>query len=404
MYTVSYFGLFTSIFFLLTLLENKNRISNPKPKHFPKVSIIVPAYNEEKTIAKTIRSLLNQNYPQDKFEVIVVDDGSKDDTYKVASSFTSHNLRVYRKENGGKASALNFALDKCTGEFVGALDADSFVTKNALRKIIGYFENPMIMAVTPSLKVYKSQSILQSIQKIEYLFGIFLRKIFSFLGSIHVTPGPFTIYRKKFFDMYGKYDENNLTEDIEIALRIQTHRFIIENSVDATVYTVAPKTFKPLLKQRLRWYVGFINNVINYKHLFNPKYGNLGIFVLPAAFISAFLVIVTLFYSLYKFTNNTIQKISNWFAIDFDIWRLFKWDFDAFFINLNSIVILAFIALIIGIFIIVLAKILSKEKSHIKLSYLFYLVFYWFLYGIWWFLAGVYKLVGKKIYWGHKSL
>ena len=404
MYVVSYFGLFTSIFFLLTLLENSKRLKNPKLKTFPKVSIIVPAYNEEKTIAKTVKSLLNLNYPKDRFEVIVVDDGSKDNTFKVASSFKVKNLRVFRKENGGKASALNFALDLCSGEFVGALDADSFVTKDALRKIVGYFENPQVMAVTPSLKVYQPISILQKIQKIEYIFGTFLRKIFAFLGSIHVTPGPFTIYRKVFFDRYGKYDPNNLTEDIEIALRIQTHKFIIENSVDATVYTIAPKTFKPLMKQRLRWYVGFINNVFNYKHLFSPKYGNLGMFVLPAAFISAFLVIITLFYTLYKFTSNTIQRITNWIAIDFDLKRLFKWNFDAFFINLNSIAILAILALIVGIMVIIIAKVLSKEKSSIKVSYIFYLLFYWFLYGLWWFLAGMSKLTGKKIYWGHKSL
>jgi len=404
MYTVCYFGLFTAIFFLLTLFENKDRISDPKPKRFPIVSIIVPAYNEEKTIAKTIKSLLTMNYPKDKFEVIVIDDGSTDKTFEVASKFKSKNLRIYRQENSGKGTALNFALDVCKGEFVGALDADSFVTKNALRNIVGYFEDPNVMAVTPSLKVYKPGNILQKIQFIEYLMGIFLRKVFAFLGSQHVTPGPFSIYRKKFFDIYGKYDEDNLTEDIEMALRIQFHKYHIENSLEAIVYTVAPKKFRPLLKQRLRWYVGFINNVAHYKALFSPKYGNLGMFVLPSAFISAFLVIASVFYSIYKLIFNTTQNIINWKAINFDLLTLLKINFDMFFVNFNSVVVLSLLAVVVGVYIIVVAKILSKEKSSIKGKYLYFLLFYWFLYGFWWFLAGIYKIIGKKIYWGHKTL
>jgi cellulose synthase/poly-beta-1,6-N-acetylglucosamine synthase-like glycosyltransferase len=409
MYVLSYFGLFTAIFFLLTLFENRDNLKNPKPKRYPFVSVIVPAFNEENTIAETLLSLIRLKYPKNKYEVIVVDDGSTDATYDIVQQFIDkhqriQNIRLFKKVNGGKGSALNFGLDRCKGEFVGALDADSFVTKDALLNIIGYFENEKVMAVTPALKVYKPQNIIQKIQTIEYLMGIFLRKIFSFLGAIHVTPGPFTIYRKRFFEMHGKYDQNNLTEDIEIALRIQTHRYIIENSADAIVYTVAPKNFQALLKQRLRWYVGFISNVQEYKHLFSAKFGNLGIFILPAAFISSFLVIVTMFYWLYKLIADSFQNIINYQSINFDLWKFFKWNFDIFYVNFNSIAILALMAFLAGILIIGLAKILSKEKSKITFFYLFYLVFYWFLYGLWWFLAGIYKITGKKIQWGHKTL
>lgn len=179
-------------------------------------------------------------------------------------------------------------MKKCSGELVGGLDADSFVTSKALKRMIGYFDDEDVMAVTPSLKVYKPKKVLQKIQMIEYLIGVFLRKIFALLGSINVTPGPFSIYRKSFFDKNGGWDEDNITEDIEIAFRIQSKNYLIENSETATVYTVSPASFKGLFSQRIRWYVGGLQNALDYRHLFGTKHGNLGLFILPGSFISVF--------------------------------------------------------------------------------------------------------------------
>ncbi|MBR9691537.1 glycosyltransferase family 2 protein [Candidatus Woesearchaeota archaeon] len=404
-YVVAYFGLFTGIFFILTLIENKDNLSNPKPRYFSKVSVVVPAYNEEKTIAKTIRSLLNLDYPKDRLQIMIVDDGSTDNTYKVAKGFRKYGVEVFTKENEGKAAALNLALKKSKGEFFGALDADSFVDKKALKKIIGHFQDKNIMAVTPSLKVYEPKTFLQKIQYTEYLMGIFLRKIFAFLGSIHVTPGPFTIYRKSFFQKYGGYDEYNLTEDIEIALRIQTKGYEIENSVDASVYTVSPAKFLPLLKQRIRWYTGFTENVIRYKELFNPvKYGNLGAFILPGSFISVGLVIITLFYASYKFiTRILIQNFINLRAIGFDLSRFFHFKPDIFYVNLSSKLFISILTIMIGITTIYIAKKLSKEKTKIKFFYIAYMLVYWMLFGFWWLIAGAYTVLGKKVEWGQRK-
>ncbi len=407
MYIVAYFGLFTSIFFILTLFENRKNISNPLPKRLPSTTITVPAYNEEKTIAKTIKSLLKLDYPKEKLKIIVVDDGSTDKTYKAAKRLEKNNsnLRVFTKKNQGKAAALNFALKKSNTELFGALDADSFVKKDALKKIVGYFEDKKITAVTPSLKVYKPKTILQKIQYIEYLMGIFLRKVFAFLGSIHVTPGPFTIYRKSFFNRYGGYDQCNLTEDIEIALRMQSKGYEIENSVDASVYTVSPAKFKPLLNQRLRWYIGFIENVIKYKQLFNPKkFGNLGLFILPGSFISVLLVIITLFYASYKFIFRTlIQNFLNLKSVGFDLTHLLNFEIDIFYISLSSKIFISVILLLFGVSTIYIAKILSKEKIKIKFLYVPYLIFYWILFGFWWIAAGIYTALGKRVEWGQKK-
>ncbi|MEM2131061.1 MAG: glycosyltransferase, partial [Candidatus Woesearchaeota archaeon] len=376
-------------------------------KRFPYVSIIVPAFNEEKTIAKTLKSLLNLNYQKEKLQIIVVDDGSTDKTYEIAfevkKKYKAKNLEIYKKENGGKGTALNFGLKKAKGYFVGALDADSFVDKNALLNILPYFYNENIMAVTPSLKVYEPKSILQRIQMIEYMIGIFLRKVFSFLGSIHVTPGPFTIYRKEFFDKYGYYDENNITEDIEIALRIQKNNFEIENSINAYVYTVAPYNFKPLLNQRLRWYLGFIENILNYKELFSPKQGNLGLIILPSAFISVFLLIIMFFYTFYKFFETTIKNLINYYNINFDLLKIFKINTDLFYFNLSGYVIISFITLCLSFLILLISVRLSKEKVNIKRNYLLYILFYWMLFSIWWLYAIFAKLFGKNITWGKKK-
>lgn len=404
LYVITYFGLFTAIFFLLTLMENRKNVFRKPLTKYPSVTVIVPAFNEEHTIGKTIESLQDLDYPKEKLEIIVVDDGSNDNTLKVARMYESKQVKVFSKPNGGKGSALNFALAKAKGEFIGALDADSFVHRDSLKKIMSHFTEKDIVAVTPSLKVYGPKTVLQKIQYIEYLMGVFLRKIFAFMDSIHVTPGPFTIFRKSFFDKYGGYDENNITEDIEVALRIQTHNLKIENAIDASVYTVAPCKFKELMNQRVRWYCGFMQNTYNYKHLFSPKYGTLSMFVLPSALISVLLVIVAFFYSLFTLASNSYMNIKNLIAINFDFVRMMTFRVDPFFTDYGTILFFSAISLVLGVVIILLAKNLSKEQDvKIKYFYIFYLLFYWMLYGFWWIVAFYHFITNKKVGWRHKS-
>ncbi len=397
---VAYIGLFTAIFFLATVLENLSKLKNPPLKRFPTVTVVVPAYNEEKTITKTVKSLLRLNYPKNKINLVVVDDGSTDNTYALAKKIKAKNLKVYGKKNGGKASALNFALKRCRTEFFGALDADSFVKPGSLKKMLGYFdEYPQVMSVTPSLKVWRPKKFFQKIQAVEYLIGIFLRKTFAFLGGIHVTPGPFSIYRRSFFEKYGGYDEDNLTEDIEVALRIQHLGYEIDNSIDAEVFTVAPTHFIPLFKQRLRWYIGFMNNVWKYKSLFNLK-NNLGMFLLPLSFISVGLVVVTMVYALCKFFTVAFSSFSNLASIDFDFIKMVNFKFDIFSFNFEGLTLLMIAALMLGILIVISAKKFSKEKQKIKYLYVMYIVFYWLLFGLWWLAAFLCKIFRKKLKWG----
>jgi cellulose synthase/poly-beta-1,6-N-acetylglucosamine synthase-like glycosyltransferase len=130
--------------------------------------------------------------PKDKFEILAVDDGSKDSTWQILQKFKNNNqIKIFKKENGGKYTALNYGIDNCTTEMIGCLDADSFVDSNALLYIIPHFKNKNVAAVTPSLKIQNPDSILGLVQNAEYSMGIFTRKVLGFLDAQYVTPGPF---------------------------------------------------------------------------------------------------------------------------------------------------------------------------------------------------------------------
>lgn len=401
LYSVSYFGLFTAVFFLLTLIENRKHLKNPAPpRKLPKVTIIVPACNEESCLAKTMKSLLELEYPKKLLELIIVDDGSKDKTLSIARGFKKDGVRVFTKKNGGKASALNLGISKATGEIVGCLDADSIVMPDALLKMIGYFKNKNVAAVTPSLKCTKPVTIWQRIQVIEFLLGVYLRKVFAFLGSIHVTPGPFTIFRKSFFDKHGGYDETSITEDQEISFRIQHYGYEIENAIDANVYAIAMPTFKTMKRQRVRWYKGFIQNVEKYKHIvFSPKFGNLGLFALPSAFLSVMIAIVMAGYAAFRLFEKNYDRFVNLYNVNFDIMRLLKFDWDVFYINQSALAMIGVVSLAIGITMVVLAKKLSDEKMPMAVSYLWFVLLYLPLYAYWWAVSIKARLLDDDVRW-----
>lgn len=270
--------------------------------------------------------------------------------------------------------------------------------------MVSYFDDPRVMAVTPSMRIYKPKGILQRIQAMEYLMGLFLRKVFSVMSSEHVTPGPFTIHRKEFFNRHGFYKKAYHTEDIEVALRIQSKGYKIKHARNAAVYTVGPNDFNTLFRQRIRWYYGFIENVIDYKHLFSFKYGLLGVFILPVAFLSIFMVILSAGIAIWRLCDSVNDFIRLLIVTNFDIshWLNFN-GFDIFYIQLDSISILSILSLFMGLFMVIYAKKLSEEKLNLPFSYILFLIAYWFLFAIWWSVSIFYKLAGKNTKWGHKS-
>jgi len=417
-YIISFFGLFTGIFFILTIVEHRDHMKTPKinlnDKDLPSVTVVIPAYNEEKGIGVTIRSVQNLDYPREKLRIIVVDDGSTDNTYNEAKKFClkDKRVKVFTKENGGVASATNYGIKRADTDLIAPLDADSFVTRDALKNMIGYLNNPNVVVVTPALTVYNPRGFLQKLQYAEYTLSIYLRRVFGFMNSITVTPGPFSLYRKAFFDKYGGYDEDNITQDIEIALRIQKNGYKIENSMDGVVYTIAPNKFKALLKQRMRWYFGFITNVLKNKDLFNPKYGYLALLILPSAFVAVLFAIAFFSYFIYK--N----------VLDYGIDRIIEFSVlgkDMFFINLkniklqtildsitnmflNPLIMLVIVSILITVITLTLAKRASSDKRNMFLATIYFLFTYWFFYAIWWLSVLIYRfMLGQKLAWGKRK-
>ncbi|MBI4361006.1 glycosyltransferase family 2 protein [Candidatus Micrarchaeota archaeon] len=312
-YGLSFLTLFATVFFILVYLENRERVrESPKPpKKLPSLTIIIPAYNEEDGLAQTIQSVLDVDYKKGVKNIIVVDDGSKDRTPMIARPFAEKhkNVTLIRQKNAGKARALNNALSKTKTELVATLDADSFIQKDALLHMVGYFSDPKVAAVTPLMKVYQPKTVLEKLQRVEYLLTVFSRKLQSFIHSVTVTPGPLSMFRRNVFDEVGGYDEGNILEDQEMAYRIQGHQYQIASSLDAVVYTRVPKTLNALVNQRVRWHRGGIRNIIKHWYLVSPKYGDFGLLVMPLAILSIFAVFIVFLLMLYAVFSGTVGEL-----------------------------------------------------------------------------------------------
>jgi cellulose synthase/poly-beta-1,6-N-acetylglucosamine synthase-like glycosyltransferase len=221
-YILVFLSVYVQVFFFVTFLENRKKIitrnGKIKLKSYPTITIAVPCWNEEKTVEKTVRSLMKLNYPKNKIKLFLINDGSTDDTLNVLNSFKKYpNIKIFDKENGGKFTALNLALKNTESEFFGCLDADSFADSESLIRIMSYFENDKdVMAVAPSVVVDNPKNFIQKAQKVDYNMGVYFKKMLGFLGAINVTPGPLTVFRKKVFDNLGPYKHGHNTEDMEI--------------------------------------------------------------------------------------------------------------------------------------------------------------------------------------------
>jgi cellulose synthase/poly-beta-1,6-N-acetylglucosamine synthase-like glycosyltransferase len=399
-------SVFFEIFLLLTFLENKGAMKKPENKpsqDFPTATIVIPCFNEEESIFGTVESLLALDYPKDKLKIMIIDDGSTDNSWNLMQKYQGHPMiELYKKENGGKHTALNFAISKSTSDIIGCLDADSFVSPNALKDIVAYFSDPKTMAVTPAIKIYNPDNILRHVQKVEYDWGIFLRKMLSFVDALYVTPGPFSFFRKEVFKNLGPYRKAHNTEDMEMAMRLQTNGYKIKNCHTAFVYTIAPHKFSKLFTQRLRWTYGFLKNVIDYRDLFfNSKQGNLGFFVLPVMIISAFSTL----WLASSFILNILSKVQTWFlnwqAVNFNIrpLNMFHLNLEWFYLNTNIITFIGIFSIILMITFVLIGRKISEGNFKLRKDILYFFIIYPFIAPTW-LAKSVYNIVlSKKTSW-----
>lgn len=368
------FSLYLLTFWLLTLIDKGLKDNEKELKEVRKVTVAIPVYNEEKNVKDTIESVLNLEYPHEMIELIVVNDGSKDNTENVIKSVIEANplrdIKLISQVNKGKGAALNNALKLAKGELFTCLDADSFIEKSALRRMVPYFEESNVGVVLPLMKVKDPKGILQRVQWCEYLMNLFYKGIMGKIDCVHVAPGPFSVYRKSALVEVNGFAENNLTEDFEISLKLQEKDYRLLQLLGPEVYTIAPNTIKGFYKQRNRWYKGTMMNLFNYKRLiFNKKYGDFGMLQLPRIFISGFLAVSLLLMIGYK---SVLKPYFKWmydmFFVRFDVIYFFKEWLSNFMqhmtvldINYTS-VFLASISIILSLVVIRLSFYYTKEK------------------------------------------
>lgn len=322
-------SLYFSVFLILVYVDNRKNFKEetitPKLSNFPSVSIIIPAYNEEKNIQSTIDSALKIDYPKGKIEIIAIDHGSTDNTGKIIDHYESKikAIHIARKATDKKASAMNKGLEIAQGEFFVSLDADSQVESSTLQRMLSlYYEqnDPRLAIVTPAMKVHQPKTILQKVQWLEYIVLILIARISSKLDSLYVAPGPFSLYKTEIIKKMGGFDEKSITEDQEIAYRLQINQYKIKHCYNGYVYTTAPAKLKPFYKQRRRWYLGSIKCLYQYRSMIaNKKYGDFGMMQMTKNSLGFLLAVTGIIILAYLFLEPLIQKIKVLILINFNI-------------------------------------------------------------------------------------
>lgn len=408
-YPFLFAAIYFEVFLLVTFLSKPARAMRRRAtsERTPSVAIIVPCYNEGTTIEGTVRSLLDLSYPADKLSVVLVDDGSTDDTARVMAQFSSHpQVTVLTQKNGGKHTALNLGIETVKdAELVGCLDADSFVEPNALREIISCFDDEKVGAATSAIAIHQPRTVLEHMQSAEFVLGIALRHILASINGLYVTPGPLSIYRRDLLVQLGGFRHGHNTEDMEMALRIQRAGFAIDNAPLARVLTKAPNSIPALVKQRTRWTTGFLRNMLyDYRDMVgNRNYGALGLLILPIGFFGIVGGIVIAGLTVYQLSANAISTylLSSGVPFEYTLSTMLP-NFSSlewFYIPVTLLAVLSFVGIIGVIVFALIGRGISKTNENLSGGILAYIFLHGLLAPFWFARALVDVAAGTKRSW-----
>jgi len=239
----------------------------------PKITIMIPAHNEEKGIGNAINSILGAEY--NNKEIIVIDDGSTDNTYQIAKKYSDQNLLklIHRDQaSGSKAAALNYGSAYATGDLILCMDGDTVIEPQSLHRIVGYFKDDGVVAVAGNVRIAGGDpgpdnlpvhNLLTKLQSYEYIVAMELGRRFSTLGFttiVAIISGAFGVFRKNVFESVGKYDKDTITEDFDLTLKMLKRKDSSKHSIkflgDAVAWTYCPSKLSSWIKQRERWAFG----------------------------------------------------------------------------------------------------------------------------------------------------
>ncbi len=268
-------------------LEIPNRVmdyfnTNDK-SHFPSVSIILPCFNEALVIERSLDSLLNLHYP--KLEIIVVDDGSSDDTANRVQRYEgiqgNHVVKLLNQANAGKAAALNRGIQNSSGELIVAVDADARLDPASLLYVIPHFEDPSVGAVAGNVKIVNRHNLITKMQALEYIEGLnMVRRSQGYFSVVNVIPGPLGVFRRNVLEEVNGYDSDTFAEDCDVTIKILSKGWKIEYEPFAITWTEAPETVVDFFRQRYRWTRGILQSLRKHSPSLRGGSGPLNTFVL----------------------------------------------------------------------------------------------------------------------------
>jgi peptidoglycan-N-acetylglucosamine deacetylase len=289
------------IFAVIDRLRRPHREASPGFN--PRIAVLIPAYNEEKVIVRTIRSVLHSDY--DNLRVIVIDDGSGDNTFEVARAayareIAAGRVKVLTKPNGGKAAALNYGLDELDEEeFYVGIDADTVIAADAITKLIPHFEDPMVGAVAGNAKVGNRVNLWTRWQALEYITSQnFERRALDLFNVVTVVPGAIGAWRTEAVKKAGGYPLNTVAEDADLTMNLLEQKYKVVYEDRALAFTEAPVDARGLMRQRFRWSFGILQAVWKHRMAF-VRNKAMGLFALPNILIfQMFLPLVSPFIDL----------------------------------------------------------------------------------------------------------
>lgn len=300
---VKYFVfLVLSAFFSVTQSIRRNRVIRQEVKKYgevrdyhPVISVVIPAWNEEVGILRTIQSVIANKYPYK--EIIIINDGSTDGSRELVDKFIAKYKKTHKRahvvqhyiENGGKGRALNYGIKKSKGSIILTMDADSALAPDALTNLVEHFRDPRVAAVVGQVRVGNIHGrLIGRMQQLEYLFGFYFKRAHCVMGAEYIYGGACAAFRRaKTFDYFGMFDEANKTEDIEMSMRSKFHGLRSVYAEDVVCYTEGASSYMGLINQRLRWKKGRFDTFLHYRRMFfsldrgHNKF--LGWFILPFA-------------------------------------------------------------------------------------------------------------------------
>lgn len=303
----------TSIFLLViisyyVLLFKKKKKQKTLKKNYNSISIIMPAHNEQRYIEESIIAAYEADFPGKK-EIIVVNDGSKDNTKKILEELKKkYSLIVIHQKHSGKSHSINTALKIAKGDLIAIIDADSVIHKDALKIAIPLLKQKNVGVVCSTVKVKNRKNPLGMYLHLEQLYNSLLRALFTKMNVNIVAPGPLSIYDRKMLDEVGEFSTKGYSEDVDIAIRYIKKGYKIEHAEDCISETNMPLDPKGFFRQRNRFAKGWLN--IFSKHLQMNKF-LIEIYTLPLMLFSYFQAIIMGVITFYNIINGYIMYFAS---------------------------------------------------------------------------------------------